>query len=308
MAPQSLTLVTGATGTQGGATARALLAAGRAVRILVRNREAPSAHALQKRGAELACGDFDDRASLMAALQGVSAVFSVQRPDSDGTDSERRHGYALIEAAHAAGVRHFVHTSVCEAGRHTRFSRWESGYWYQKYWTDKWDVEEAVRRAGFERWTVLKPAFLMDNFAAPKVRNMFPHLHQGRIVTALWPDTRIQLLAADDIGAYAREAIAQPLRFDRRSIDLAAVALSMTEVAEVLSRILGKPVRAESVAPKEARAAGLLPGWVRSQEWTNEVGYRADIPALSADGIALTAFEAWVERHAQQLIIDGARS
>lgn len=302
---RGLTLVTGATGTQGSATAHALLASGHPVRLLVRNPEAPAAEALARQGAELVRGEFDDRASLLSALRGVHAVFSVLRPDSDGTDSERRHGYALIEAAHAAGVHHFVHTSVCGAGRHMQFPRWESGYWYRKYWTDKWDVEEAVRGAGFEHWTILKPAFLMDNFARPKARNMFPHLREGRIVTALLPQTRIQLIAADDVGAYARAAICEPARFDRRSIDLAAEALSMSEVAGLFSRILRKGVRAETVSPEEARTAGLAAGWVRSQEWTNEVGYRADIEALRADEIALTSFAAWVERRAPEIIIDG---
>ncbi len=110
------------------------------------------------------------------------------RPDADGSDSERRHGFALVEAARQSGVRHFVHTSVCEAGRHTSFPRWDTGYWWQKYWTDKWDIEEAVRKAGFEHWTVLKPAFMMENFAQPKAKFMFPHLQQGRILTALLPE------------------------------------------------------------------------------------------------------------------------
>jgi uncharacterized protein YbjT (DUF2867 family) len=301
---QTLTLVTGATGTQGFATARALLASNHPVRLLVRNLDAPAARALESQGAELARGEFDDRASLMSALRGVNAVFSVLRPDADGTDSERRHGYALIEAARAAGARHFVHTSVCEAGRHTKFPRWESGYWYQKYWTDKWDVEEAVRGTGFERWTILKPAFLMDNFAEPKARIMFPHLRAGRIVTALRPQTRVQLIAGDDVGVYAAAAITAPARFDRRNIDLASEALSMSEVADILSRTLGKRVRAEPVSPEQARAAGLHPGWVRSQEWTNEVGYRADIEALRAEGLALTSFATWVERHASEIVID----
>jgi len=300
-----LTLVTGATGTQGAATAHALLASGHPVRLLVRKPETPAAQALGMLGAELVRGEFDDRDSLISAMRGVNAVFSVLRPDSDRSDSERRHGYALIEAARAVGVRHFVHTSVCEAGRHTHFPRWESGYWYRKYWTDKWDVEEAVRGAGFERWTILKPAFLMDNYAQPKAATMFPHLRAGRITTALLPQTRMQLIAADDVGAYARAAIAEPARFDRRSIGLAAEALSMPQVAEVLSRTLRKRVRAETVSPEEARTSGLAAGWVRSQEWTNEVGYRADIEALRADGIALTAFATWVERHAAEITIDG---
>ncbi len=182
---RSTILGTGATGTQGGATARELLSAGFSIRFLTRNPESGTAQALAKLGAEPVQGDMGDPASLAPAMQGAHGVFSVQRPDADGSDSERRHGFALIDAARAAGVRHFVHTSVCEAGRHTAFPRWDSGYWWQKYWTDKWDIEEYVRAAGFEYWTILKPAFLMDNFAEPKAARMFPHLRSGAILTAL---------------------------------------------------------------------------------------------------------------------------
>ena len=298
---ERLILVTGATGSQGGATARALLGAGYPVRILTRNADSAAATALAAAGAGVAQGDWDDAASLASALQGAHGVFSVQRPDTDGSDSERRHGFGLVEAALEAGVKHFVHTSVCEAGRHTQFPRWESGYWWQKYWTDKWDIEERVRAAGFERWTVLKPAFLMDNFASPKAAHMFPHLQQGEILTAFLPQTALQLIAADDVGAFARAALADPATFDRQNIELAAEALTMEQVAATLSRVLGKPVSARHVNPKEARAAGLFPGWVRSQEWTNEVGYRADIAALQRYGVPLTSFEAWVRRHAAEI-------
>jgi uncharacterized protein YbjT (DUF2867 family) len=294
-------LVTGATGTQGGATARALLAEGHRVRILTRSPDTALALALAKSGAEIAKGDMDDPASLAAAMQGAHGIFSVQRPDANGSDSERRHGFALVEEARKAGVRHFVHTSVCEAGRHTGFPRWESGYWWQKYWTDKWDVEEAVRHAGFAKWTVLKPAFMMDNFAQPKAQFMFPHLRQGQIITALAPETRMQLIAADDVGAFARAAFERPEIFDRQNIDLAAQALTMDEVAAMLSRVLGKPVRTQSVSAEQAIAAGLFPGWVRSQEWTNEAGYRADISALARFDLPLTPLETWVSRHANQI-------
>lgn len=297
-------LVTGATGTQGGATARALLRAGFAVRCLTRDAAAPAARELATLGAVLVQGDLNDADSLRAAASGTAGVFSVQRPDADGSDSERHHGFALIEAARRAGVRHFVHTSVCEAGRHTRFPRWESGYWWQKYWTDKWDIEEAARNAGFPCWTVLKPAFMMDNFARSKAAHMFPHLRQGRIVTALEPATRLQLIAGDDVGAFACAAFAAPQRFHGCSIDLAAEALTMDEVALVLARVLGRRVHAESLPPKQARESGLVAGWVRMQEWINLVGYRADIGQLAPYGIPLTGFETWVRRHATEIDIE----
>jgi uncharacterized protein YbjT (DUF2867 family) len=249
-------------------------------------------------------GDFDDAASLREALSGAHGVFSVQLPDISGTDAERRHGHALIEAALHAGVSHFVHTSVCEAGKHESFPRWGSAYWWEKYWTDKWDVEEAVRRAGFERWTVLKPAFMMDNFAEPKAAFMFPHLQKGGIVTAFTPDTKLQLIAADDIGAFAQEAFERPERFAGCNIDLAAEALTMEEVAGTLSRVLGVSVHARHVTPQAAEAAGLFQGWVRSQEWVNDVGYRADIASLAQYGIPLTPFAKWVRRHASEIMIN----
>lgn len=296
-------VVTGATGAQGGAAAKELLAAGFHVRALVRDPTSAVATALSAQGVELVTGDMDNPESLQAAMIGAQGVFSVQIPDSTGTDSERRHGANLVKAAIDAGVSHFVHTSVCEAGRHEQFPRWESGCWSQKYWTDKWDVEEMVRHAGFAHWTILKPAFMLDNFAEPKASRMFPHLREGKILTALNPSTAIQVIAADDVGKFARAAFEQPEVFNRKNIDMAAQALTMAEVAEVLTRVTGCTVVAQSVSPDEAIAAGLFPGWVRSQEWTNEVGYRADIAALKAYGIPLLSIEQWLRLHLDEVHI-----
>jgi uncharacterized protein YbjT (DUF2867 family) len=298
-----LILVTGATGAQGGAAARELLARGHQVRLLTRNPGAPAARVLEQSGAELVRGDLDDIASIEAALHGVTGVFSVQVPDVTGTDSERRHGLALVQSALKAGVRQFIHTSVTGAGAHTSFPRWDTGYWSQKYWTDKWDIEEAVSRAGFASWTVLKPAFLMENFVPPKATFMFPDLRRGEIATALHANTYMQLIAADDIGAFARAAFESPETFNRRSIDLAAEELTMKEVAATLSRLLQKNILAIELTPGQALARGLHPGWVRSQEWTNEVGYCADIAALRQYGISLTSFEQWVQRHRSDIVV-----
>ena len=71
-----LILVTGATGQQGGATARHLLNKGWAVRGLTRNPNSPAAQALAGAGAKVVQGDLDDRPSLDAALAGVYGVFS----------------------------------------------------------------------------------------------------------------------------------------------------------------------------------------------------------------------------------------
>ena len=69
MSSENVVLVTGGTGSQGGATVTHLLAAKKVrVRVLTRNLESPKAKSLAARGAELVKGDFEDEASLRTAL------------------------------------------------------------------------------------------------------------------------------------------------------------------------------------------------------------------------------------------------
>jgi uncharacterized protein YbjT (DUF2867 family) len=89
MSDPSTVLVTGATGQQGGALARLLLANGRQVRALTRKADSPAATDLRSRGAELAIGDFEDRASLKRAMRGVDAIYLMATPF--GAGSRRRY-------------------------------------------------------------------------------------------------------------------------------------------------------------------------------------------------------------------------
>ena len=50
--------------------------------------------------------------------------------------------------------------------------------------------------------------------------------------------------------------------------------------------------------------AGLFPGWVNSQEWSNEVGYQVNIDAIRPYGIPLTSFAQWATKHRSDIIID----
>jgi uncharacterized protein YbjT (DUF2867 family) len=273
------------------------------VRFLTRNINSPQSRELIGLGAEAVPGDFEDSGALERATHGVSGVFSVQLPEVSDTDSERRHGFALIAAAMKNGVAQFVHTSVSCAGRHESFPRWQEGYWTRKYWTDKWDIEEAVRKAGFESWTVLRPAFMMENFAQPKAAFMFPHLAAGEIATALHLSTHMQLIAADDIGSFACAAFQNADRYSGRNIELAAVALTMPEVARALTDVTGRRVVVVELTPGQAIERGIFPRWVRSQEWCNHVGYCADIPALAQYGIALTPFDNWARKYRDRIAV-----
>src|SRR5665213_2885081 len=117
-------LVTGASGFVGSAVMRALLAQGRAVRVLVRPRS--DKFNLQNLAVERREGALEDPASLAAALSGCGALYHVAadyrlwvkdpaamyRANVDGTR-------ALLQAAGRAGVERMVYTSsVATLGTH----------------------------------------------------------------------------------------------------------------------------------------------------------------------------------------------
>ncbi|MET7668238.1 NmrA family NAD(P)-binding protein [Micromonospora luteifusca] len=291
-------LVTGATGRQGGATARALLAAGVPVRALVRDPATDRARAVEALGAELVTGDLDDRDSLIRAAQGARAVFSVQMPAMTGHtinfDGELAQAVNLIEAALAAGVPQFLHTSVSGAGQHTGTPGWAEGRWaaMEPYYTSKAGIQDRVREAGFPRWTLLKPGFFMDNFL-PSVAYLLPRGVAGGLATVLKPQTSLSLVAVDDIGSAAAAAIAEPDRFHRVELELASDYLTMTEIAKTLSDALGTELTAPDMTEEEAVAAG-MPEWASiSHEQMNVVGQPARPEYARALGIPLTTFAEW---------------
>jgi uncharacterized protein YbjT (DUF2867 family) len=147
-------LITGATGTQGGAVLRGVLArGGPRVAALVRDPAAPKAAALAELGVELRTGDLGDPASLRAAFAGTDAVYAVTTPFASGADAEVAQGEAIVDAAEAVGLPWLVLASVAAA--------------------DRADVPHFVSKARIERrlatssvpWTVVAPSYFYENVA-----------------------------------------------------------------------------------------------------------------------------------------------
>ncbi|MDQ7907174.1 NmrA/HSCARG family protein [Phytohabitans sp. ZYX-F-186] len=294
-------LVIGATGQQGGATARALLAAGASVRALVRNPASDRARAVEALGARLVAGDLRDRDSVFRAAEGVRAVFSVQMPEMSESgidfDGELSQAVNLIDGAMAAGVPHFVHTSVSGAGQQAGFPGWAEGRWapLEPYYAAKAGIQDRVREAGFKHWTLVKPGFFMENFL-PSAAYLLPRGVEGGLATVLKPQTRLSLVAVDDIGTTAAAAIAAPHRFDGVELELASDYLTLTDIAKTLSRALGTELTAPDMTEEEAIAAG-MPAWAGlSHELMNVAGQPARPEYARALDIPLTPFAEWVTR------------
>jgi uncharacterized protein YbjT (DUF2867 family) len=195
-------------------------------------------------------------------------------------------------------VSRFIQSSVSGAGAYASTSGWGDDRWDGNYWENKLSIENAVRAAGFPYALVLRPAFMMENFAPPKMARMFPDLAQGLLRTVISPKTSIALVAAADIGAVAALALNDSPP-PSSELELAGDVLTMAEIAATLSEAWDVPIRSEIVTVNEAIAAGQSLGWVRSQEWLNEVGYPARADTIRKLGLVPTRLAAWAQGHCQ---------
>jgi uncharacterized protein YbjT (DUF2867 family) len=269
-------LVTGATGHQGGATARELLARGFRVRALTRDPGKPAAQALREQGAEVVEGDLDDRASVDRALDSAYGVFSVQNFWETGYEREIDQGLRLADAAQEAGVEHFVYSSVGSAHRNTGLSHFES----------KWQIEEHIRASDLAH-TIFRPVWFMTNWDGPYLR---PSIVAGTLALPLDPGTNFQQVALEDVGAFVALALENREQWLGRSVDLASDEGTVGAVVETFSRVIGRPVAYQQVTWEDYRqAAG--DEYHDMFRWFQDVGYDADIPALAQEGVALTSFE-----------------
>jgi uncharacterized protein YbjT (DUF2867 family) len=289
-------LVTGTTGTQGGAVTAALQHAGVDVAVLVRPGGAERVRPLLNGPAAIVEGNLDDIESLAAACKGCTGVFSVQPAPFADQDSERRQAGNLIRAAKDAGVQHFVHTSVSGTGWRTNHPNVDPGMMLN-YWNSKEEVEAMVRDARFPVFTILKPAFMMENFIAPKVDFMFPHLRAGELLVGTATDTAFALVGAADIGSATVAALADTQRFNGAEIELAGDAPTMAEIAAVIENVTGRPVTAACVSMEEAGARLGAMSWTAQNDWLGRVGYPARPVHAEAVGLSTTPFTVWAHQH-----------
>ena len=275
-----LIVVCGASGKQGGAVGRSLLNRGFQVRGLTRNPQKPEAQALADQGAEVVQGDMEDPSAMERLTEGAHGVFSVQNFWETGYDREVQQGKTVADAAKAAGVEHFVYSSVGSAHRQTGIPHFES----------KWEVEEYVRQTGLP-YTILRPVFFMQNWEM--MRGM---VLGGTLAQPLDPNKPFQQVAVEDVGAFAAIAFENPDRWIGREVDLAGDDQTMPEIAETFGRVAGKEISYYQV-PWDQFEEQMGEEFARQYRWFNDVGYEADIAALRQEYPELTTLERYLRSH-----------
>lgn len=224
-------LITGATGQVGGKTIECLLANKEIeIDIVAAVRTPEKAAAFTARGMSTVILDLDDDNTLLPALQGIDRLFVV----TGYTVDMLRQSKALLDNARKAGVQHVVHLGAC--GRDdTTVAHWA---WHQF-------VERYIEWAGFS-FTHLRPEAFMQNVLSYGGEKTI----KGGVIHGYVADARYSWVDIDDVAQVAALALAHPEVHGGQTYRLGYDAVTYTELAKLMTDIVGQPFRYEPLAPE----------------------------------------------------------
>lgn len=235
-----IVLVTGATGNTGGAVVGALARRDVPVRAMVRSEVD---RGKMPDGAEAVIADFDDRASIAAALAGAGRAYLVT-PSSERAEEQQRR---FCELAAEAGIRQLVVLSQLGADEHSpvRFLRYHAA------------VEQHVRGLGIP-YTFLRPNLFFQGLLA----FARPIAADGQFYAPIG-DARVSAVDVRDIGAVAAVTLTEPGHEGATYTLTGPAALTHAQIAEALTAALGRQVTFIDVPPSAFadNLRGVLPPW-----------------------------------------------
>jgi uncharacterized protein YbjT (DUF2867 family) len=221
---------------------------GRAVLAELANGPAP-VRALLQPGAELPVQapniesvhfDPTDSVSLQRAVQGVEAIFLSWQFSPQLAEAHMR----IVSAAKAAGVRRLVQQSGVGADPNMCCARMLR--WYGQ-------AEVSVAAAGLEV-TRLRPSMLMQNLF-----EFAPSIAQQGVISGPFRSTKWTWVDARDVGAVAAVVLRDETHSGRTYTVTGSESMSYPQIADHMTRILGKPVRYTDITANEAR------GWLQGK-------------------------------------------
>ena len=223
--------VFGANGNTGSVVAGKLLDAGKQVRVVAR--DAKKVEALRARGAQVVTGDVTDAATVAKALDGAEGAYLLVPPDNTSNDLLAR-GRKIIDhyvaGLTAAKVRHAVMLSSVGA----QVPSGTGPIVITHY------AETTLPKASATRFTFLRAAYFMENFAA----NAYPIKNDGVLpVFGGGEQYPFPMVATRDIGEIAAaELLSPPAKTE--VIELSGPKeYSFSDAAAEASQVLGRPVK-----------------------------------------------------------------
>jgi uncharacterized protein YbjT (DUF2867 family) len=313
MEEKRIIAVAGATGSQGGGLAHAILddkGGGFKVRALTRNVNSEKAKALAQAGAEVVAADLNDLESIKKAFKGAYGAYCVTFYwEHFSPEKELAHARAMAEAAKHAGLQHVIWSTLEDTRKWMPLSDNRMPTLMGKYKVPHFDAKgEAEHFFTYFKLpvTFLLTSFYWDNFIyfgmGPK------EAPEGNFSIALpMGDKKLPGIAAEDIGKCAYGIFKKGKEYIGKKPGIAGEILTLSQIAEKMSRALGREVRYQEISPDAYRKLG-FPGaddlgnmFQFKQEFQKDFCGARD-PGLARElNPSLMTFDDWLARYADKI-------
>ncbi|KAI0110405.1 NmrA family protein [Nemania sp. FL0031] len=294
-------LITQATGHQAQWTIRHLLAAGAKVHAIVRD---PSKipEVLKSPGVTIFKGESANFDDVFRAAQGCKAVYLNTFPIPG---LEVQQAKTVTEASKKAGLKTIVACTTMVTGNRPF---WDDAATEQchllDYYRSKAAVEDVVRAAGFEAWTILRPAVLHVDYMLPNALGNFPRLpSHGELDHFYNAGARMVQTDTSDVGKYAAAALQDPAKFSGEEIELGSENLTIEEIRDILVRVSGREVGLKKLSLEEGDkpiAGQLFHLWANFKDF--DFIAAATKEAQTKFGIPFTSLEEALQRDKSGLL------
>lgn len=284
-------VVIGATGHTGNIVAKALLTKGEKVRVVGRN--ADRLKALVAEGAEPFVADVTDTEAITKAFSGAKAGYLVIPPNlatPDVRSYQNRVVDAIAAAIQNAGVTHAVTLSSIGADKPDKTGPVVGLHYLEERLNSTNRLNVLHLRAGY---------FAENTLAQIGIIRM-----TGMAAGPLRPDLKLPVIATRDIGEAAAHALLD-LDFQQSQTRelLGQRDISMTEVAQIIGKAIGKPdVRYTQASDEQIRPAliqlGMSPNMadlLLEMSAALNSGYMRALEPRSAQNTTSTSYETFVK-------------
>ena len=238
--------VAGMTGNVGGAAARRLLEEGHAVRTLARDPQKAAAWAQQ--GVDVRQGDFNDAASVAAALDGVAGAFLMIPPilaPLPGYPEAKAVIAAFQEALGKAPPPRLVLLSSVGSEKDSGLGNITTTHLMEEALGDLPFPTAFVRAGGFFENYV-------GGLGTAAATGVFPSFFQPT-------DRAVPMIATADIGQEVARLLAQG--WDGKKIVELGSPVSPDDIARAMGEALGRPVQAQAIPRAQWAASLSLSAW-----------------------------------------------
>lgn len=313
MADKKIIAVVGATGAQGGGLVRAIVndpGCGFTVRALTRDVHSDKAKALAKLGAEVVAANLDDVDSLARAFSGAYGAFCLTN-FWEHFSPEKEYAQVKAQAAVAkkAAVQHVIWSTLEDTRKWVPLTDNRMPTLMGKYkvphFDAKGEADQEFTKLGVPT-TFLLTSFYWDNMIS---FGMGPKKGPDGTLAFTLPmgDKKLPCIAAEDIGKCALGIFKKGREYIGKTVAIAGEHLTGTEMAAVMTKAFGQPVRYNAVTPEQYRAFGFpgaddLGNMFQFKHDFNEAFCSPRNPAVARSlNPALLTFEAWLAQNKSRI-------